>query len=141
MCRFDIIWNKNIILDEIDCNKFNISYWGNTDIDKNYTFDNVFIENTLYKGIHIIFFISNSINMDIFTNLYNKLDEYKNIDKIPIIWHLIERYHLEKIKLMDIINFIFIVAIDLEIESRVFSEDTPGYNNIGKKILNKEILY
>jgi hypothetical protein len=138
LCRYDLIWTTDLILNEINNKKFTISYWG-TDIDKNYNFNNLY-DNTNFKGIHNLFFISNSYNMNIFCNLYNELNKYE-IDNIPITFHIIERYHLEKTGLIDIIEFKFIVGTDLEIESRCFFYDTPGYNNIGKKILDSTIKF
>jgi hypothetical protein len=135
LCRFDIIWTTNVNLSEINNNKFTISYWGNINIDKNSCYDNLLIVDNR-KGIHNIFFISNSKNMNIFCNLYNELYNYDNVDKVPIMWHVIERYHLEKTGLINIIDFKFIVAIDLEIESRCFIYGTPGYEHIGKNILH-----
>jgi hypothetical protein len=140
LCRHDLIWTTDLYMNNIDNNKFTISYWGNVDIDKNFWFDSYFLE-TNFKGVHNLFFISNSKNMNIFCNLYDNLDKYK-IDNIPIICHIIERYHIEQTQLIDIIDFKFIVGIDLEIESRCFfTGDTPGYVNIGRKILDGIITF
>lgn len=140
LCRWDIIWATDVILSEFDSNKFTISYWGWLDKPKNDAFDNLIVHGN-YKGVHVIFFISNSKNMNIFCNLYNELDNYKNNDNVPVIWHLIERYHIEKTKLMDIINFHFIVGIDLVIEWHALSMSHPYWSSIGQKIKNGVITF
>ena len=86
------------------------------------------------KCIHNLFFISNSKNIDIFCDLYNKINLYRT-NNIPIEFHVIERYHLEETGLMKNIDFKYIVGIDVEIEYKCFLYGTPGYENIGKQLL------
>lgn len=52
-------------------------------------------------------FISNSSNMDLFGDLYNKLDSYLKFDKIILSNHSLSRHHIRKLGLEPKISYIF----------------------------------
>ena len=52
-------------------------------------------------------FISNSSNMDLFGDLYNKLDSYLKFDKIILSNHSLSRHHIRKLGLEHNISYIF----------------------------------
>jgi hypothetical protein len=115
LCRFDIVWNVRVDLSKFDPTKFTVSYWGIRDKDKNHTWDRPFYKS--YYGTHDIFFISNPDAMGKFCSFSDHVQKYLD-EGIPWCHHITKRYHMNKMGLLDIIQFHFIVGIDLEIESR-----------------------
>ena len=132
LCRIDVIWNKKIMFDKLNFDNFYISYWGITNKDLNYSFNNFNVNG--YKGIHDIFYISNKKNIDLFVTLFDYYDKYIKLG-CPDNPHTIKRYHIEYINLINKIEFIFIVGIDLEIERYCWEVGTPGYYNILSNII------
>lgn len=127
LCRMDIIWFIPIKFTQFDSTKFIVSHWGITDKNPNYTWNNPY-EGGQY-GTHDIFFISNSENITLFSELYNNIDNYKKEGCI-MTHHTIKRYHMVKIGLITNIEFQFIIGKDLEIESRCWIKGTPGNDTL-----------
>lgn len=123
LTRMDIIWNIDFnfnLFPSID--KFYVSYWGKTNVDKNYNWNTPYVDNQY--GTHDIFFCSSSENMNTFTTLFDQVDKYI-LDSCYPSHHTIKRYHINKIGLINNIDFIFIIGIDLEKESRCYINNTP----------------
>ena len=89
--RFDCLYNTNINFSELDPNFFYASNW-----DLPHSID----------GFLDYWFISNSLNMDLFGDLYNKLEEYLNVDKIILSNHSLSRHHIRKLGLENKISYI-----------------------------------
>ncbi len=134
MCRMDVIWMIPVKLNEFNPSKFYVSYWGKTNIDKNYSW-----ENTKVAGMrctHDIFFMSDQKKMKMFCTYFDELDVYLG-RTIPENHHPLKRYHIEQTGLINSIDFAFIIGMDMEIEDRCWQGGTPGNEYILPKLLKE----
>ena len=98
--RFDMIWHTDVIFNDLDKNIFYIP--GTTLGNKKWGWPHV--ECGLPHEIADLWFISNSINIDNFSKLYDLINQYIIKEKCPV-WkhisnHMLAFYHLKKIELI-----------------------------------------
>jgi len=91
--RFDCTYHTLIDFTTLDPTKFYASHWE-------------FPHNL--DGFLDYWFITNSVNMDSFGDLYNKLNFYLNSwTCVPLSNHVLSRYHVRELGLDDNISYIY----------------------------------
>ena len=93
--RFDCLYYTPIDFTTLDPTKFYASHWeGKTSAGVPHNLN----------GFLDYWFIANSSNMDLFGDLYNKLDEYLS-EGISLSNHVLSKYYIEKLGLTDNISY------------------------------------
>ena len=112
LTRFDIAWQKNLDFSKYDPQFFYAAdcfqvkpLWGFIPLKYGYPYQN--------EGIADLWFFSNSNYMDLFSTLYDQLNEYSKPDKCPnspntgITNHKLTSYHLKQKGLINKLRFVF----------------------------------
>ena len=97
--RFDCMFYTNIDFYSLDPTRFYASNW----------------KMPPSHGFLDYWFIANSSNMNLFGELYNKLDEYLLSDA-PLSNHFLAKHHVEKLGLTDNISYILNEHKDFKID-------------------------
>lgn len=97
--RFDCMFYVNIDFYSLDYTKFYVSNW---------------MKPHSYIGFLDYWFIANSSNMNLFGDLYNKLDEYL-FEETQLSNHVLSKHHVEKLGLTDNVSYILAPGRDFEL--------------------------
>lgn len=141
ICRYDLVWFGPMNLEKTyNTKKFTVVYWSiGHDEPKQGELNNQW--NTPYEGerygTHNIIFAGSSENIKTYSLLYDKIEEYRRSEKNLTSPHTLQRFHIEKTGLINMIDFKLIPGKDLQIESRCWFHmiHFRNYlNNIGYEI-------